>query len=443
MKKSQSQSFSPLNNQEIGNSKYIWIMLLFLFTNALINNIDKAVIGFASVPIMKELHLTPTQWGIVGSSFYWLFAISSLVIGGMADRKSSKKIISWMSFVWAGVQFATLFVIGLPSLILTRIILGVGEGPGSAVGAVVIGKWLPKNKYALGFACIFIGTALGPAIGSPILMSLIESHGWKSAFLATGIIGVLWTVLWLLFAKESPQDIGLQSPDSHISKSTKVTSTWREFLKEVSFKNFLFIILAGMAAYWLLALKLVWFPNYFQNVRHLSGSQLNLAVSLPFIFSAVAQVVVALLSDRFYRKTADIRKSRVIIAGSLMVLSSFGIYLATVVSSNLLSMLLFSIAPGLTTVSLILLPAILIETASQKNIGKAQGVFAAFSTVSSMIAPIVFGAIIERSSNENIGFNHAFQVSSFIILVIGILFWIGVNPMRQKKIEIQAEEKTV
>ena len=408
-------------------SKYAWVILLFLFTSALINNVDKAIIGFASVPIMKELNLTATQWGIVGSSFYWLFAISAVVVGGLADTRSTKKILSWMSVVWAAVQFGTLFVLSLPALILSRVILGAGEGPASAVGASIIGKWLPKEKYGMGFACIFIGTALGPAIAAPFLMTLIEGYGWRSAFLAMGIIGLMWLSLWKIFGKESPEDV-VKAPSQSNIKHNVSTVSWREFFPTLLSRNFLFILFAGIAAYWLLAVKLIWFPNYFANVREFDGSLLKWAVSLPFVFSAIAQISVALLSDRLYRKTNNVRKSRVYVAGFCMVLSAIGLFAATVVSNDIYSMLLFSLSPGLTTVSLTLLPAVLMATVNEKNIGKAQGIFTAFSTMASIVAPIIFGAIIQNATNNSIGFTNAFHVTSMLILILGILFWIGVRP---------------
>lgn len=421
-------------------SKYTWVILLFLFTSALINNVDKAIIGFASVPIMKELDLTATQWGIVGSSFYWLFAVSAVVVGGLADTKNTKKILSWMSVVWAAVQFGTLFVLSLPTLILTRVILGAGEGPASAVAASIIGKWLPKEKYGMGFACIFIGTALGPAIAAPLLMTLIEGYGWRSAFLAMGVIGLTWLVFWQIFGKDSPQ-ASEKSSFQPIIKQDISNISWRQFFPTLLSRNFLFILLAGIVAYWLLAVKLIWFPNYFANVREFNGSLLKWAVSLPFLFSAIAQISVALLSDRLYRKTNNVRKSRVYVAGFCMVLSAIGLFLATVVSNDIYSMLLFSLSPGLTTVSLTLLPAVLMATVNEKNIGKAQGVFTAFSTMASIVAPIIFGAIVQNAANNSIGFTNAFHVTSMLILILGVLFWVGVYPKECENITEHPESK--
>ncbi|MEH6996133.1 MFS transporter [Neobacillus drentensis] len=432
-----------LNQTNMKTSRYAWVMMLFLFFLAFINNLDKAVIGIASVPIMKELHLNPTEWGLVGSSFYWLFAISAIVVGGMADTRSSKKLIIWLCIIWASVQFLTLVIIGLPSLIFTRIVLGAGEGPAIAVAAAVIGKWLPKEKYAIGFAFIFLGTLLGPAIGSPILLSLMSTYGWRSAFLTTGILGLVLLVFWIIFAKESPKELGLPSPSQSETQSQNTTSIgWRQFFKIIATKNFILIILTGMASYWLLALNLIWFPNFYENVKHFEGSRLKLAVSLPFLITAVLQFIIASLSDRSYRKTKNIRKSRIVYVGTLMFLSAIGLFLATIVKSSLLSMILLSVSPGLCTVSLVLLPAILFETVSDKNIGKAQGVFTSLSTIASIIAPLVFGAIIQKSTSQAVGFNHGFQITALLMLIIGILFWIGVRPESNKIVANQSSNKT-
>ena len=61
----------------------------------LVNFADKIVLGLVAVPMMEELKLTPTEFGFIGSSFFWLFAISGIVGGVLADRLSTK----WMLLV--------------------------------------------------------------------------------------------------------------------------------------------------------------------------------------------------------------------------------------------------------------------------------------------------------------------------------------------------------
>jgi MFS family permease len=408
----------------------------------MINQVDKIIIGLVSVPLMKELHLSPSQWGVVGSSFFWFFTFSSIVLGGMADTRNTKKMLTWISLVWLIVQFATPFASSLSLLLLTRMILGAGEGPAPALSTAIMGKWFPKHRHGIGFGAVLLGTTGGSAIASPLLISLIEQYGWRSAFIARGILGLIVLVLWMIFGKEGPQEIGLSAIHQKEQQSSSLSRvSWRQFLPHLLSKNFILTVLCGGCAYWLLSVQAVWFPAYFTKVQHFNGQKLKLAVSFPFLFAAFCQFGFALLSDRLYRKTGDIRKTRINLAGLMMMLSALCIYLANAASSTAISILFFTLAPGFAYVILSLAPAILMEFFSPQNIGKAQGTFIALASIASIIAPLVFGNLIQNAATEAIGYGFAFQASSLGMLIIGLLFWIGVRPVKQSNSIIEAEER--
>ena len=176
--------------------------LFLLFFLTVISNADKAIIGFASVPIIKELGLTPEQWGIVGSAFFLLYSLSAVLGGTLADRIGVEKVIVGMVAVWSLVQFSTIFMSTFTYLLITRIILGAGEGPAYSLAMTAASKWLPKEKLGFGLSLVSIGGPLGVAISAPILMHLIINNGWRSAFIATGIVGAIWIICWLCLAKE-------------------------------------------------------------------------------------------------------------------------------------------------------------------------------------------------------------------------------------------------
>jgi sugar phosphate permease len=71
-----------------GRTGWTGVALVFLFM--LINYTDKAVIGLSSVPIMSELGLTQTQFGLLGSAFFWLFSTSGILVGFLANRCESR-----------------------------------------------------------------------------------------------------------------------------------------------------------------------------------------------------------------------------------------------------------------------------------------------------------------------------------------------------------------
>ena len=69
---------------------HAWIVVALLFIFMVINFADKAVIGIAAVPIMQELELGPRQFGLVGSSFFLLFAVSSVATGFLVNRVQTR-----------------------------------------------------------------------------------------------------------------------------------------------------------------------------------------------------------------------------------------------------------------------------------------------------------------------------------------------------------------
>ncbi|WML27191.1 MFS transporter [Neobacillus sp. OS1-33] len=424
--------------------KYSWIILLILVASGMVNQVDKIIIGLVSVPLMNELHLSPSQWGVVGSSFFWFFTFSSFIIGGMADSKNTKKMFTWISFIWLVVQFTTPFISSLSLLVMTRMILGAGEGPAVAISTSLIGKWFPKHRHGIGFGAVLFGATIGPAIASPLLITLISRYGWRSAFIAMGIVGLIVLVLWLIFGKENPKEIGLPTIEQE-DKDSVIQSkvSWRQFLPHLFSKNFIFTVLCAGCAYWLLSVQAVWFPAYFTKIQHFDGKTLKLAVSLPFLFAAICQIVFALISDRLYRKTGDIRKARINVAGITMVLSSICLYLANSMSSSAISIVFFILAPGFGIVILTLAPAMLMDFFSTKNIGKAQGTYVALSSSTSIIAPLVFGYLIQYAGTEAIGYGYGFQVTSLVMFVFGLLFWTMVRPAKQTDTTIKAEEQVI
>lgn len=420
--------------------KYSLVILLFLVLSGMINQVDKIIIGLVSVPIMQELQLSPSQWGVVGSSFFWAFTFSSLLLGGMADYKNTKKMLTLMSFIWLLIQFVTPFVSTLSLLVISRIILGAGEGPAPALSTAIMGKWFPKHRHGIGFGAVLLGTTGGSAIASPLLISLIDQYGWRSAFIAMGVIGLIVLVFWMIFGKENPQEIGYPSFHQENEQSSSLSKvSWREFLPYLFSKNFILVVLCGGCAYWLLAVQSVWFPAYFTNIQQFEGQTLKLAVSLPFLFAAFCQIGFAIFSDWLYHKTGDIRKARINLAGCMMVLSGVCVYLGNAADSTTMAILFFTLAPGFAYVILSLAPAILMEFFSPQNIGKAQGTFIALASATSIIAPLVFGYLIQHSVTEGMGYGYAFQASSIGMFIIGILFWIGVRPAKRSDTTIKSD----
>ena len=173
-----------------------------LFFFMLINFIDKAVIGLAGVPIMKELQLTPKEFGLVNSSFFFLFSLSAIVTGFIVNCIQSRWALLVMALIWALTQFPMLGTIGFTGLIACRVVLGAGEGPAYPVALHAAYKWFPNELRTLPTAVISQGAAIGVVIAIPLLDYIIEEFSWHWAFGLLGAVGMVWVVAWFFLGKE-------------------------------------------------------------------------------------------------------------------------------------------------------------------------------------------------------------------------------------------------
>src|SRR5215469_11944518 len=182
--------------------KEAWLIVVLLFLFMLVNFADKAVIGIAAVPIMNELQLSPRQFGLLGSSFYLLFAVSAIITGFIVNRVQTRWALLVMGLVWALTQFPMLGAVGFGTLVACRIALGAGEGPAYPVALHSAYKWFPNELRTLPTAIIAQGAGIGIMVALPLLNWVIVNYSWHWAFGVLGFAGLAWVVAWLLLGRE-------------------------------------------------------------------------------------------------------------------------------------------------------------------------------------------------------------------------------------------------
>ncbi len=107
--------------------KGAWKITFLLFLFMLVNFADKIVVGLAGVPIMTELKLEPEQFGLLGSSFFFLFSIAAIIVGFIVNRIATRWVLLALALVWALAQFPMVGTVGFTTLLICRVILGAGE----------------------------------------------------------------------------------------------------------------------------------------------------------------------------------------------------------------------------------------------------------------------------------------------------------------------------
>ena len=104
-----------------------WKITFLLFLFMLVNFAVKIVVGLAGAPIMDELKLTPEQFGFLGSSFFFLFSISAIVVGFIVNRVDTRWVLLVMAVIWSVAQFPMVGTVSFTTLVPKGPILPVTD----------------------------------------------------------------------------------------------------------------------------------------------------------------------------------------------------------------------------------------------------------------------------------------------------------------------------
>ncbi|MFZ0811468.1 MFS transporter [Bradyrhizobium sp.] len=392
--------------------KGAWRIAFLLFLFMLLNFADKIVVGLAGVPIMTDLKLEPDQFGLLGSSFFFLFSISAIAIGFLANRIAARWVLLTLALIWALAQFPMVNNIGFTTLLICRVILGAGEGPAAAVAAHAIYKWFPDEKRTLPTAVLSQGSAFGIIIAVPALNWLIVNYNWHYAFGALGVAGLIWAVAWLALGQEGPL----------VPASVAAAEEQRiPYFQLLTSRTFIGCCAASFGAYWALSLGFTWFTPFIVKALGFSQQQAGLISILPWIFGSVVVLMTGWISQVLMARGFSTRGARGVL-GTIPLIAG-GIILAFVpyVDGARLQIALLVAGSGLSGSIYVVCAPMISEFTPVSQRSAVISIYGAIYTLAGILAPSVTGNLIQNASGLFEGYMAGFTINAVILVVSGLL----------------------
>ncbi|MEW5592928.1 MFS transporter [Peribacillus frigoritolerans] len=408
-----------------------WVVLILLFFGAVINFADKSIVGLAAVPIMKEFNLTYAEWGLVGSSYYWLYPVTGIFGAAWADRLGAKKVLGFIMLTWTVLQFGVLAITALPLLILYRILLGAFEGPYSPIAYSHADKWFPPKLKGFSNSVVVGGGTVGAMIVAPILVSLITIFGWKVAFAALGAASLVWFFLFQFLTKENPVEVYENVQKKKKEKLEKIKV--KDFLLLLASPTALFTTLAYFSTYILVVWFSVWLPIYLVEAVKMTPGQMGTSVAIIGVVSVCIYMGVSMASDHLFKKNQNWRSSRVFVVAGAMILGSLFFSSIMIFQNPIWVIVAMCLAKGLTYAILPIGPTIMINEMQERG-GLMTSILTSSGNLAGIIAPLLTGYIISLAGgNQLLGYNLSILFMAILVLAFGILFAIFVKPAGKLK----------
>ncbi|HEN8797498.1 MFS transporter [Pseudomonas sp. CM25] len=397
-----------------------WLITGMLVIFQMINFADKAVLGLVAEPAMGELGLSASEFGFIGSAFFFLFAISAVCVGFLAAKVPTRWILLTMGVLWSVLQFPMLFGGGAAILLVTRIVLGAAEGPATPTTLHHVHGWFPARERGLPSTLVAIGSTLGPIIAAPILAYIIAhpQWGWRWAFGFLGLIGFIWSVLWLVVAKEGPyshlkgkqqdhapgaQPAQDQAPASERASITEKSDTLAQVPIVRVFCSRMFIIatLAGAGCFWAQGFLTTWSPRYLGAVVSLSPEMVGLVSTFPWLFGALTLGVLGYASRVMMRRGVSVYLSLGASFGLVLLLSGV-CFLVLPHLQGYSAVTMLVVAAGL-AMTFPLAPTAVAFCVASRQRGAVMATLTAVASLGGIVAPVMVGLLMERAGYLQVG----------------------------------------
>ena len=415
---------------------YRYYVLVVLMMTYVFSYMDRYIMSILLEDVKAEFGFSDLQLGMLsGLAFALLYSTLGIPIARLADRSNRVRIISIAVSVWSIFTALCGAATGFWTLFLARLGVGVGEAGGLAPAHSTLADYFKKEELSRALAVYGLGPSLGAVAGLMIGGAIADAFGWRAAFIAVGLPGVLLAALTYLTVREPKRgamDPGHVPPENPDNIKTTLSKLWQN-------RTYVYVNLGHALSIVTMYSITVWLPALFLRNTDFSRSEVGATIGLITLVGGVLGTlsggfIADYLAKRDERWRAWVSMIAVIAsapvlaaallatdAQSLTILMGMGIFVFQV-----------SFVPGLAIVQIVVEPG--------QRAMAAAFVFFLANFIGLGIGPVIVGAISDALApqfNET-SINIALMIMLSFLVVASLCFWLSSRAMKKARGSIGA-----
>lgn len=261
-----------------------WMILFMLFAATTINYLDRQILSILKPILDVELGWTDAQYGMIMSIFQASYAVGLTMFGWIIDKYGARLGFA-ISIVWWSVGALThAFAIGVKSMGLSRIILGLGEGGNFPASIKTVTNWFSSGERVFATTLFNSGANVGALVAPATIPFIAAAWGWQSAFVAAGVLGFIWVAFWLRMPKEPRVKLAEESSELARAEKeeTRNSIPWKKLLTYRQAWSLIIVRFLTDPIWWFF---LFWLPDFFN--KHFGYNIQESALPLIVIYALV------------------------------------------------------------------------------------------------------------------------------------------------------------
>lgn len=261
-----------------------WMILFMLFAATTINYLDRQILSILKPILDVELGWTDAQYGMIMSIFQASYAVGLTMFGWIIDKYGARLGFA-ISIVWWSVgALCHAFAIGVKSMGLSRIVLGLGEGGNFPASIKTVTNWFSSGERVFATTLFNSGANVGALVAPATIPFIAAAWGWQSAFVAAGVLGFIWVAFWLRMPKEPRVKLAAESSElvRAEKEETRNSIPWKKLLTYRQAWSLIIVRFLTDPIWWFF---LFWLPDFFN--KHFGYNIQESALPLIVIYALV------------------------------------------------------------------------------------------------------------------------------------------------------------
>lgn len=397
------------------------VVIAMLCAMYFITYLDRVNVSTAAAGFGPEFGLSKTQIGLVFSAFAYPYLVFQIIGGWVSDRFGAKRTLIACGLVWAGATVLTGWAGGLASMLVARVLLGLGEGATFPAATSAMSRWVPKEKRGFAQGITHAAARVGNAVAPAAMVAIMAAYGWRESFFVCAVISFVWVALWALVFTEHPTDHRRITPTELATlpppKKKAPPVAWKRL-----FKRMWPVTIVYFCYGWTLWLFLSWIPQYFLHSYELDLKKSAIFASIVFFAGVVGDTLGGWVTDKIYERTGSLHRARSWMVAVCMLLTLLSLIPLAFVHNLYVSMA--CLAAGFFFAEMVIGPmwAIPMDIAPEHS-GTASGMMNTGSAFAAIVSPVISGWLIDTYGNWELPF-----IGSMVLMGVGVLLAFRMRP---------------
>ena len=400
-----------------------WFIVAIIFVAIVFNYFDRQIVSILKPILKKEFNLDDAGYAVIINIFTVCYALMYPVTGWLVDRFGAKLVMFFGVIGWSLACLGGGISRTVGQFTFFRGMLGMAEPTNFPAQLRVITIWFPGKLRATANSLCIAGSSIGAIIAPPLVAWLAISYGWKMAFIAAGIVGLVIAAAWWLIYRDPPEHIAKEAAGETEASGPAASFTWGQLWTRRSLWGILLIRFVSDPVWYFC---LFWLPGYLQEESGLSLAQVGMFGWIPFLVADLGAIGTSAWSDWLVRRGYQPLRARKVMLTTAAFFAPLCV-LTPYLPNAAVTLVIFGVVAAACLSWLFTVSVVVAEAFPVNNVASVLGIAGGFGAAGAVLFNYFVGQFIGTLGAERI-----FIAMAFMHPIAVIVLWTMVRPEKPK-----------